>query len=237
MSESKCSAQEIENKRRLAMERNQRYKEEQKSRKKQQQNNNNEKRPTLNVMDVMSNVQEPKSAQVPTLTAEQKAVIERKRLDAIERAKANKLISPAVASDLVSKKISPGKVQFPSKAVVANNRSSLNPYLKPQLIYDENTIVNKPQTHPYIPEQTNQSGKATTSMTNTRPAPYPKPSSNTLPKSKIIEKPVLCSIEVISEDRFVAKTDVFNDIVINEFKKISSSSYGEFKSPYCCIIY
>lgn len=211
MSTSKpCTAEEIAEKRRIALERNRKHKEEYKKMK--MQISNNENRLKLNA---------EAKADIQALSAQQKAEIERKRLEAIERAKANKLITSDVAKDLAAKKLSSGKVQAPSKIAVISNRPV--PYLKPQNLAQSSAsaldLLKLQETPISTPGKAPAPSKAV--ITNARPKPYQKP-----------QTPVMCSLEIISDNRFVAKTDAYNETVINEFKKVKSKSYSKFNQRF-----
>jgi SWI/SNF-related matrix-associated actin-dependent regulator of chromatin subfamily A-like protein 1 len=154
------------------------------------------------------------------LTEAQKAAIEAKRMAAIEKATSNNLISQQDAEALKAKKISPGKATAPSKLLITQNRP--NPYLKPQNPV-QNVVVQQKSMTSY---QVNSPGKSLApskaSITSNRSNPYQKPT-----KKPVVH--VLCTLELISNDRFFAKTDNYSEAVINEFKKLKTKSYSKFK--------
>lgn len=210
----KCTTEEIEEKRRQALEKYNRAQELKKLNLKQ----NSENRLKL----------APGQAEKSLLTNEQKAEIERKRLAAIERAKANKLITPSKAD-----KLTHGKAVAPGKFITQNRP---NPYLKPQNQVQnsaakpvnplQNSVakpVNQPQDS--APGKALPPSKAV--LTANRTNPYQKPETRVVLPSKPAA-PVLVSLEIISNDRFVARTDIYSDSVITEFKKLKTKSYSKF---------
>lgn len=196
-----CTPEEIEVKRKLALElRNKRKAAEQKDdspiTKKPNLSHNHEYR-----LPMRKDIEN----QVTTLTSEQKAQIERNRLEAIARAAANKLIPAEVAEDLAAKKISPGKVP--------------HVFLKPR----------KGSSHPTIGSSAALEKASPMTSTSSRPQTLTE-KANTVAKVPTSTKPnvtVLCQLRFISKDRFEALTDTFSDAVITEFKKIRSKSYSK----------
>ena len=90
---------------------------------------------------------------------------------------------------------------LPTKADASSHR--VNPYLQPQQSRFSNNYQSSPQTP----------GKATSSL------------SNNDNNSKPPQRNVHCFIELISEDRFLVKTNAYDDKIIQEFKKVPSSTY------------
>lgn len=195
-----CTPEEIEEKRRLALElRNNRKAAEQKK------EFHLSKKPRLSMKTDTEN-------NLLTLTSEQTAQIERNRLEAIARATANNLIPAEVAKDLAAKKISPGKVphnflktrnssnplalpsklQFPIKAALQTALPPTSTSLHPQKFSDKSTTIAKAPIIATVPND-----------------------------------PISCQLRFISENRFEAFTDTYNDVVITEFKKIRSKSYSK----------
>jgi hypothetical protein len=220
----KCTPQEIEAKRRQALEK---FKKSQEQKKTQRQNTENRLKLPAEQADVLSKPKNVIQSTKSQLTEAQRAQIEQKRVEAIERAKANKLISETKAAVLKTQSTPPGKSPAPSRVGITQSRS--HPYLKPQ-----NPAVNLPnRVQTVAPQQPSTSAKAPSSLaTNTaRVHPYQKPavkSSNPL-------KPVHVSLEMISDERFVAKTDTYSDPIINEFKKLRTKSYGEWDFIVFCL--
>lgn len=207
----KCTPAEIEQKRRQALEKFRKAQELKKIR-------SSENRLQLPVTQE-GVVQSGKSQ----LSDRQRAEIEQKRNAAIERAKANKLITPSKAEDL--KKVSPGKATAPSKVAITQSR--INPYLKPQ---NKVQSIAVKQTYPQEAEKSPAPGKAPPpskeALASNRANPYEKSKPRIVTPAKPAV-PVLVSLEITSENRFVAKTDGYSEAVINEFKKLKTKAYSE----------
>jgi hypothetical protein len=234
-----CTAEEIAEKRRMALEIRQKKESERLLRKQKLNNENSGHRIGMNGAALPQ----------PLITAEQRAEIEKNRLAAIERAKQNKLIDEKKAKDLIEKKVSPGKIQ---ESVVGRNR--VHPYLKPRnenprdssstksstTVPSSATVQVPPATK--IAQVINQNsanllnakdpapGKSAapskTVIPNQRSAPYQKPNANLLPKKP--DKPVYITLEFISESRFIARMDNFSEQAINQFKKMRTRDYSKF---------
>lgn len=142
----------------------------------------------------------------PALTNEQKAQIEKNRLDALARASANKIITPDQAKDLAANKIIPGKIVPPIL------RTSGNVNLKPVATTNSHTSNS---IFGAKPASAGPSKMTTTAQSTKKPA-------GTKPKD-----PVLCKLRFVTEDRFAASTDSYSEILIAEFKKIPSKSYSK----------
>lgn len=146
MSENRTKEQ-IEQNRQLALERRKQTREARRQTKIQQQSNaenlaENSLKPKLNPADVTNFGGKVSALTVtPATMAEQ---VERNRLNAIEKAKSNNWISPEQAAGLVTKEISPGKIQVPTKAGSRNDRSA--PYLKPQNLANNAAAANSPSS-------------------------------------------------------------------------------------------
>ena len=162
----------------------------------------------------------------PELTSEMKAQIEKKRLACLELAKKTKLISEEEAAALAAKKILPGKVPYkgssfkdpaPSKTVPINRT---HPYLKPQNRVEKGSNV--PLASPAVLNTTANQNDQIASTSNSA-------SSASSKKQELFIKhdTTVVKFEMITENRFAAKMEKKNDIVINEFKKISSHSYSK----------
>lgn len=210
----KCTPEEIEKKRIEAQKRLQATREQKELKRKQKIDSENRLKFPTHQADVI---------QKPQLSDEKKAAIEKNRLEAIEKAKANNLISKSLADDLITKKVSPGKATAPSKQAITHNRA--NPYLKPQNPVHIAVAQQAPTTSNQDPSPGKSLPPSKASLTSNRSSPYQKPE----PKLTKRAIPVMCSLEVISIDRFAARTDTYSETVINEFKKMSTRSYSEFK--------
>lgn len=103
--------------------------------------------------------------------------------------------------------ISPGKATSPSKIAVTNGRP--NPYLNPPKSKNPLTVQNP-----------------------VKPADGSRPSTSSgssgVMKQTKLDKSIIISTEIVSEDRFIVKTDRYDENVINELKKIRSKVYSEF---------
>lgn len=141
----------------------------------------------------------------PALTNEQKAQIEKNRLDALARAAANKIITSDQAESLAANKIIPGKIVPPIL------RTSGNVNLKPVATTNPHTSNSIFGAKP----ASAGSSKMTTAQSTKKPA-------GTKPKD-----PVLCKLRFVTEDRFAASTDSYSELLIAEFKKIPSKSYSK----------
>lgn len=162
----------------------------------------------------------------PQSSVEQRAEIERKRLAAI---KSNKFITLIKTEDF--KKVSSFKATPPFKNVITLNRA--NPYLKPQVqnIVRIQKVPEKVSNQVaerivIIPATSPQ--KAESSLTSNRINLIKKPVVTTVVLSKPAV-PMLISLEMISPDRFSAKTEGYSDAVITQFKKLRTKSFGELK--------
>lgn len=205
---NQCTPEEIEAKRKIALElRRKRKAGEQQKADPAKRRSSNENRIAM--------VREPAALlkpeqKAPVLTIEQKAQIERNRLDALARAAANKIITEDQAKDLAANKISPGKIVPPIL------RTSANVNLKP-------VAATNPQSSNSIFGAKPTSGP---SWMTTTPAQSTKKPAGTKPKD-----PVLCKLRFVSEDRLAASTDSYSDILIAEFKKIPSKSFSKRNFP------
>lgn len=101
--------------------------------------NNNELKSNHDVQEMMrqENVSEKKSPAKLNLTIEQREMIEKNRLAALERAKSNKIISAGKPENLAATVIPQLKIPSPR----ASNR--LSPYAKPEPGTSKDTTVNK----------------------------------------------------------------------------------------------
>ena len=210
----KCTPAEIEEKRRQALE---------KFKKAQELKKFNQKRNSENRLRLPAAQEDVSQIGKSQLSDTQRAEIEQRRNAAIERAKANKLISSTKAENL--KKDSPGKATAPSKVAISQSR--VNPYLKPQNKVQSFAVLPKPQEA----EKSSAPGKAPPpskeALTSNRANPYEKPMARIVVPAKPAA-PILISLEIVSEDRFVAKTDGYSEAVINEFKKLPTKAYSKF---------
>lgn len=195
-----CTPEEIEEKRKLALER--RIK-----RKAAEQKNEFtlSKKPHLDNNGLRLSFHTDTENNVPKLTSEQEAQKERNRLEGIARAVANNLIPPELAKDLAAKRISPGKV--PHKFLKIRNAGDPAP-----------SKLQFP-----IKAALETASASTSSGTSSDKAA-------TVTKAPIATKPnvpVLCQLRFITKDRFEALIDAYNDVVVTEFKKIRSKSYSK----------
>lgn len=176
-----CTNEEIAEKKRIAQERLKQKIQKQKEQKmmKQQNVNKTEIRLPLQSKIVTSNSD--------TLTAEQKNEIERKRLEAIQRAKEKKLISAKKAEALAAIK-SGNPASTANRSTFAHRIDKL------------------------------------TGEISSRNVPYQRKLAVVDDKPSI---PIICTMDMISEDRFSANLLSYNETVIKEFKKIESKAYSK----------
>lgn len=216
-----CTPAEIAEKRRIAEERL-----KQNKLKRKPATNNNENRFVLNSekLKLINNgnksvgagtspVPAP-SVTVSGLSDEQKALIEHNRQEALKRKLAKK-------SELLTKKA--------QQAASTSATSYLKPLNSPQRGLASSSAL--PSASPSNSNQVQLTGlgksvaPSKSMVTGARAKPYQKP---TVDANKPVNKTsVNCKIEFISETRFVVKIDSYNEILINEFKKVSSSSYSK----------
>lgn len=157
----------------------------------------------------------PKKAE---LTSEQKALSEGNRLAAMEKLKllSEKQIARKASND---KMRMTGTLPCPVKTV-AHNR--MQPYMKPQNRFEtgpatsSRALVNK--TMQNVPQAFIHAPVASTSNYFQKAQPSNKPNT------------AIVQLEMITENRFAAKLDSKNDIVINKFRKINSRTYSKLPS-------
>lgn len=183
----KCTAEEIAEKRRIALERQQMVKQQKAG-------------------------SENKIPPQQTLTAEQRALIEKNRLLALERARRNKATSAAKSEKPPSR-----PDNHPAKIMQKVNNNRPHPYAKPHSYAGQ---LLKPQ-----PQSFQQPVKAQ-QLVQQPINSYLTGTANQILKNKPKTTPLKCLFELISAERFVAKCD-YNETVISEFKKIESKNYSE----------
>lgn len=173
-------------------------------------NNGNENRSPLKQSLIYPQQLNQPSLVAKPLTCQQKEEIEKKRLQALERAKANNLISEQTAAKLAIER----KISAEPSSSTENTRIS---YLKPQNESSSVAAVSLPVISVNL-------GKAPAHSSNSivanRSHPYHQVGT------KATKLTVTCTIEFITEQRFVVRTG-YNEAVINEFRKISSRNYGK----------
>lgn len=220
----KCTAEEIAEKRRIAEERHKKYLEEIKKQKVAKKQANIENRLPFHVaIDQMKTSSNVGTFTLPTvlLTSEQKAAIEKNRISALEKAKQNKLIAPEIADGLAAKTISPGKI--PASKTASGHR--LVPYLKPaNSKLDAAVEFVQP-----IQRDVQRKAPSPSSVMAQKAIPNQNPYQKTTSAvSKSVTTPRVCLFKIISENRFTAVVDKYDEMVINEFKKCNSKFYSKF---------
>lgn len=135
------------------------------------------------------------------LPEDQKKFLQEKQLTSDMKAEIEKKRQAALELRKSKTNSPPGKAIAPSRNAILDSRP--NPY----------------QSKPLIPRNPETINKDT--------FPVPSTSKPQLQKQLKNNISVTCQFEFISEERFVVKTDTYNETVINEFKAIKSKIYGE----------
>ncbi|CRL01400.1 CLUMA_CG014355, isoform A, partial [Clunio marinus] len=247
-----CTPEEIKLKKQQAEERHKKFLQDLKLKKLQNNENNKDSAKSAE-----------KSSTTITISAEQKAEIEKKRLAAIERAKAKNIslgkfskFQPANVSSKINSTISnvdnsivslnsnklvntnsrnENRLKLPDglsigKEATTSTTTVLTPQQKAEVERKRLAALERAKANNILPRKFhsvpgNQQSKSV--ISEARHHPYQRPSTDTKVPPLIPKIPVICSLEIISEKRFVARLNNYNEAIINEFKKIPSKSYDQ----------